>query len=91
MALHCGKPSLEEIFFGAVTVGERGQVVIPAEARKAHGIQPGDKLLVLRHPHAHGLVIAKLDDVRAVLDELQQWEQIVARLAEQGEEESETE
>jgi len=33
-------------FYGSVTVGERGQVVIPAEARKDFGIQPGDKLLV---------------------------------------------
>jgi AbrB family looped-hinge helix DNA binding protein len=29
-----------------VTVGERGQIVIPAEARKEHGIEVGDKLLV---------------------------------------------
>ncbi len=28
-------------FYGAVTVGERGQVVIPAQARRDHGIEPG--------------------------------------------------
>lgn len=32
---------------GSTTVGERGQVVLPAEARKLFGIEPGDKLIVL--------------------------------------------
>lgn len=36
----------ELVFHGATVVGERGQAVIPAEARKAHGLNKGDKLLV---------------------------------------------
>ncbi len=32
---------------GTVTVGPKGQVVIPAEAREGMGITPGDKLLAL--------------------------------------------
>lgn len=32
--------------YGAVTVGERGQVVIPAEVRKSYHIEPGDRLIV---------------------------------------------
>jgi AbrB family looped-hinge helix DNA binding protein len=32
--------------YGAVTVGERGQVVIPVELRQAFGIKAGDKLIV---------------------------------------------
>lgn len=35
-----------EQFFGSTTLGEKGQVVIPAEARKAMNIEKGDKLLV---------------------------------------------
>ena len=31
-------------FFGTVKVGERGQVVIPKEARELFSIEPGDKL-----------------------------------------------
>jgi AbrB family looped-hinge helix DNA binding protein len=34
-------------FYGTVTVGERGQIAIPQEAREKYGIQPGDKLLVV--------------------------------------------
>lgn len=33
-------------FYGSVTVSERGQIVVPAEARKDFNIKPGDKLLV---------------------------------------------
>lgn len=33
-------------FYGATTIGEKGQVVIPAEARKAMKLKNGDKLLV---------------------------------------------
>lgn len=33
--------------FGTVKVGERGQIVIPKEAREIFGIEPGDMLFVL--------------------------------------------
>jgi len=32
--------------YGIVTVGERGQIVIPKEARDQFDIKPGDKLVV---------------------------------------------
>lgn len=35
------------VFYGSVTVGERGQIVIPAQARREHGIEAGQKMLVL--------------------------------------------
>ena len=66
------EPSLKQVFYGAVTVGERGQVVVPAEARKASGMEPGDKLLVFGHPLGLGLFLTKVDNVQAVLAELQQ-------------------
>ncbi|MBP5797543.1 MAG: AbrB/MazE/SpoVT family DNA-binding domain-containing protein [Bacteroidales bacterium] len=33
--------------FGVVKVGDRGQIVIPKEAREIYGIKAGDSLLVL--------------------------------------------
>lgn len=78
-------PSLEGMFYGSVTVGERGQVVIPAEARKQYGIKPGDKLLAFRSPHGRGLVFVGVDHMRAMMDQMQRWEALVRQLeAEQG-------
>lgn len=33
--------------YGAVTVGERGQIVIPAQLRQSFGIKAGDKIFVM--------------------------------------------
>lgn len=63
-----GVGTAAECFYGSVTVGERGQVVIPADARKALMIEPGDRLLVLRHPTNHGLVLTKIDEVQEVIE-----------------------
>ena len=41
-----GKPRGRYIF-GTAKVGEKGQIVIPKEARRLFGITPGDTLLVL--------------------------------------------
>ncbi len=67
-----GQIDVDSCFYGAVTVGERGQVVIPAEARTQLGINPGDKILIMRHPVYDGLVMAKLDAFRGFLDEFHQ-------------------
>lgn len=66
-------------FFGTATVGERGQIVIPAEARKKHGIRPGDKLLIMGTPDKKGLMLVKIEAMRefmtSMLQELQRVEQ----------------
>ena len=41
------KMTSQDKLYGTATVGARGQVVIPAEARKDLGISPGDHLLVM--------------------------------------------
>ena len=44
--------------FGVAKVGERGQIVIPKEAREIFGIQPGDTLLILGEEDT-GLIISR--------------------------------
>lgn len=39
-------PPKGKYFFGSVTVGERGQIVIPKKAREVFEIEPGDQLLL---------------------------------------------
>ncbi|MBP1584484.1 MAG: helix-turn-helix domain-containing protein [Lachnospiraceae bacterium] len=42
-----GVPPKGKHIFGMVKVGEKGQIVIPAKARKIFDIAPGDNLIVL--------------------------------------------
>lgn len=44
--------------FGMVKVGDKGQIVIPAKARKVFDINPGDNLIVLGD-EAQGIAIIK--------------------------------
>ena len=64
------KTSMEDCCVGTVTVGERGQVVIPADVRKKLEINTGDKLLIMSHPSGDGLVLFKIDAVREFLGHL---------------------
>jgi len=66
-------PKIEDCFYGSATLGERGQVVIPAEARKDCDIHAGDKLLVFRHPmHPHMLVLAKVSEMQQFFSKMAQ-------------------
>ena len=51
-------------FYGAINVSDRGQIVIPAQARRDFGIEVGDKLLVFGDLR-HGLAMDKADNVIA--------------------------
>ena len=61
-----GKPKAPRIF-GTARVGDRGQIVIPKEARSFYHIEPGDTLLILGNEES-GLIISKPD----VLDQVAQ-------------------
>ena len=50
--------------FGVVTVGDKGQIVIPAKARKLFGIAAGDRLVVLGDEE-QGLAILKEERILA--------------------------
>ena len=53
--------------FGSATVGPRGQVVIPAHARKELGIELGATLLVFSGPGRKGLTLFKADAVEQLV------------------------
>ncbi|MHB8928234.1 MAG: AbrB/MazE/SpoVT family DNA-binding domain-containing protein [Bacillota bacterium] len=60
---------LKARFLGATTVGERGQIVIPAEARKEYGLEFGDKVLVFGRHHKMGLLLVKDEVIARYVDE----------------------
>jgi AbrB family looped-hinge helix DNA binding protein len=64
-----GFPAFSDSFYGSSTLGDRGQIVIPAEARADFGFQAGDKLLILRHPVHQAIMICKIESFRELVDE----------------------
>ena len=55
--------------FGTVTVGEKGQIVIPAKARKIFNISSGDELVVLGD-ESQGLALIKSEKLLAFVDSI---------------------
>ena len=53
--------------FGMVKVGEKGQIVIPAKARKIFNIEPGDQLIILGD-EGQGLAVVKAKDFLKLAD-----------------------
>ena len=58
--LGLGIPPKGKHLFGLVTVGEKGQIVIPAKARKLFGISAGDQLVVLGD-ESQGMAVIKAE------------------------------
>ncbi len=54
--------------FGVVKVGDRGQIVIPKDARELYGIKAGDSLLVLGD--SKGMAILKTEIFQDKIDEV---------------------
>ncbi|SEV91911.1 looped-hinge helix DNA binding domain-containing protein, AbrB family [Ruminococcaceae bacterium KH2T8] len=55
--------------FGIVTVGDKGQIVIPAKARKIFEINPGDSLVVLGD-EGTGIALMKSDGFLKMADKI---------------------
>ena len=53
--------------FGVVKVGDKGQIVIPKDARKLYDVKPGDALIVLGDQR--GMALLKTDIFQSVIDQ----------------------
>lgn len=56
--------------YGTATVGTKGQVVIPAEARDTLGIAAGDRLYVLGSQQGKWIGLIQEDQLRTMLEHL---------------------
>ena len=63
-----GKQSAHRVF-GTAKVGDRGQIVIPKEARELFQIHPGDTLLILGESDK-GLIISRPELLRDIADQI---------------------
>ena len=55
--------------FGTARVGDRGQIVIPKEARAFFGIEPGDTLLILGKSET-GLIVTKPETLNNLANQI---------------------
>jgi AbrB family looped-hinge helix DNA binding protein len=76
-------------FYGSTTVGERGQVVIPAEARRDFNITPSTKLLVFGSRGHGGIMLTNAENVSKLITMatgmLERLEALQKSLKEEGE------
>lgn len=56
-------------YVGIAKVGEKGQIVIPAEARKMFDINPGDSIIVLCDK-TRGIALVKSEVVEDLTDNI---------------------
>ena len=53
--------------FGVVKVGDKGQIVIPKDARKINDIKPGDSLMMLGDQR--GIALLKTEVFQGIIDQ----------------------
>ena len=63
-----GKGNAKRVF-GTAKVGDRGQIVIPKEARELFGIKPGDTLLILGEENK-GLIVSRPELLKDLADQV---------------------
>lgn len=59
-------------FYSAATIGSKGQVVIPMEAREELNMKEGDKVVIVKAPHHDGIIIHKAEILEKHLADMQE-------------------
>ena len=60
---------MKDKFVGIAKVGEKGQIVIPKEARDMFGIKPGDSIIVLCDKEK-GIALLRADAIEDLTDKV---------------------
>jgi AbrB family looped-hinge helix DNA binding protein len=63
------KPQFPKIL-GTATLNDKGQLVVPVEARNSLELNPGDKVVIMSSPHRPALVLIKAEEVEAMVKDL---------------------
>ena len=61
------KSETKDRFIVSVKVGEKGQIIVPKEAREMFNISPGDTLMFLGDKE-RGIALLKSDDVYELME-----------------------
>jgi AbrB family looped-hinge helix DNA binding protein len=66
MSMQTGFPKI----LGTATLNDKGQLVIPAEARHSLGLNAGSKVVIMSSPTRPALVLLKAEEVEAMVRDL---------------------
>ena len=64
---------------GAVTLGEKGQIVIPKRAREVYDLHAGEQLLVI-NSETHGITLVRASDAMRYVEQMKQQVQVQQEL-----------
>lgn len=64
------KENSDSELYGSVTVGTKGQFVIPIEARNKFNIKTGDQLLVFGNNKSKVLAVIKADEITELIGDI---------------------
>ena len=56
--------------FGVVKVGDKGQIVIPRDARKQYDIKPGDSLMLIGDQN--GMALVKTEIFQSIVSQMRE-------------------
>jgi AbrB family looped-hinge helix DNA binding protein len=66
-------------FFSITKIAERGQVVIPKEARDALNLSAGDKLVVLPSRRGNGILLMKEENIKELAQHMSEKADMISK------------
>ena len=67
-------------FLGVGTVGERGQIAIPAEARKGCEVEAGQKMVFFSVGEDAGFLVLKAEKLSSMIEKMESHSKIIKEL-----------
>lgn len=64
------QPSHNKKLYGTATIGTKGQIVIPAEAREELDLRPGDRMYVMSAIGSGGVVFLKEEMLEQIVEQM---------------------
>jgi len=61
----------ERIFYGMITVSEKGQIALPIEIRRDLNIDTGDRFLVVKRRDNGGIVLLRQNIMDNIIEKIQ--------------------
>jgi AbrB family looped-hinge helix DNA binding protein len=55
---------------GTATLNDKGQLVIPAEARQDLDLGPGSKVVIMKSPDKQALILLKAEEVESMIKDM---------------------